>query len=209
MTLLKRLADRLSYANVMATIALFVGLGGASYAAFVLPPHSVGSRQLKRRAVTPGALSFPLGAAGVTDKRVQDLSKNLCNSPAPPGVAKTVDCPELKRLGVSTPGREVQFDLKTHGRVLVSTVAGLEDAGANGTRAAVSIYLVLDGHLQAPDSVTLSGGQMLQVPAQQEVALTPGHHRVGVEIAATYSSYAPGDVLVSSVSLNASAGPSL
>ena len=43
---------KLTYANVMATIAVFVALGGASYAAVKLPKNSVGSKQLKKNAVT-------------------------------------------------------------------------------------------------------------------------------------------------------------
>ncbi len=49
---MSQLRRRLSYANVIATIALFIALGGASYAAFTLPNNSVGTRQLKRAAVT-------------------------------------------------------------------------------------------------------------------------------------------------------------
>jgi hypothetical protein len=58
---LKRLIAKASYANVVAKLALFISLGGASYAAVSLPAHSVGSRQLQRGAVTPQALGFPLG----------------------------------------------------------------------------------------------------------------------------------------------------
>lgn len=43
---------RISYTNVIATIALFVALGGSSYAALQLPRNSVGTKQLKRNAVT-------------------------------------------------------------------------------------------------------------------------------------------------------------
>jgi hypothetical protein len=46
---------KLNYANVIATIALFVALGGAAVAAG-LPKNSVGSKQLKRGAVTPAKL---------------------------------------------------------------------------------------------------------------------------------------------------------
>ena len=41
----------LTYSNVIATIALFLALGGASYAAVKLPANSVGSRQIKDGAV--------------------------------------------------------------------------------------------------------------------------------------------------------------
>jgi hypothetical protein len=43
---------KLTYANVMATIAVFIALGGASYAATQLPKNSVGTKQLKNGAVT-------------------------------------------------------------------------------------------------------------------------------------------------------------
>jgi hypothetical protein len=41
----------LTYANVIATLALFLALGGGAYAAFKLPKNSVGSKQLKANAV--------------------------------------------------------------------------------------------------------------------------------------------------------------
>jgi hypothetical protein len=43
---------RLTYANVIATIALFLALGGTGYAALKLPKNSVGPQQLKKNAVT-------------------------------------------------------------------------------------------------------------------------------------------------------------
>lgn len=43
---------KLTYANVMATAAVFIALGGVSYAAFKLPKNSVGAKQLKKNAVT-------------------------------------------------------------------------------------------------------------------------------------------------------------
>jgi hypothetical protein len=40
-----------TYANVTATLALFLALGGGAYAAATLPARSVGSKQLKKNAV--------------------------------------------------------------------------------------------------------------------------------------------------------------
>jgi hypothetical protein len=56
-----RLRPRLTYANVMATVAVFIALGGSSYAALKLPKGSVGATQLRSNAVTspkvkPGSL---------------------------------------------------------------------------------------------------------------------------------------------------------
>jgi hypothetical protein len=51
---LKQIRNRLTYANVMSSIAVFLILGGgAAFAAkIVLPKNSVGSKQLKKNAVT-------------------------------------------------------------------------------------------------------------------------------------------------------------
>lgn len=46
------LRKRLTYANVIATLALFLALGGTSYAVTALPKNSVGTQQLKKNAVT-------------------------------------------------------------------------------------------------------------------------------------------------------------
>ncbi len=48
----KRVVAALTYANVMSTLAVFLVLGGAAYAATTLPTGSVGTRQLRDGAVT-------------------------------------------------------------------------------------------------------------------------------------------------------------
>ena len=52
-----KLRDKLTYANVVGTIALFAALSGSAYAAFRVPPNSVGSRQLKAKSVTGGKIA--------------------------------------------------------------------------------------------------------------------------------------------------------
>src|SRR3954451_22337955 len=72
-----KIRSHLTYANVMATFAVFVVLGGGAYAATKLPKNSVGAAQLKKNAVTSpkvknGTLlaadfkagQLPAGAAG-------------------------------------------------------------------------------------------------------------------------------------------------
>jgi hypothetical protein len=49
---MKRISGKLTYANVMATVAVFLALGGAAYAAAKLPKNSVGTKQIKNSAVT-------------------------------------------------------------------------------------------------------------------------------------------------------------
>ncbi|MBJ7471049.1 MAG: hypothetical protein JHD16_07080 [Solirubrobacteraceae bacterium] len=70
-----RLLPRPTYANVMATAAMFVALGGTSYAVTKLPKDSVGSAQLRKGSVTASklakgvAVSGPQGPAGVRGPR--------------------------------------------------------------------------------------------------------------------------------------------
>jgi hypothetical protein len=48
---MNRLRGKLTYANVMATLAVFLVLGGGAYAATKLPKNSVGTNQIKKNAV--------------------------------------------------------------------------------------------------------------------------------------------------------------
>lgn len=59
-----RLRPRLTYANVIATLALFLALGGGAYAATQLPKNSVGSKQIK-----PGSIRL----ADLADRTRQGL----------------------------------------------------------------------------------------------------------------------------------------
>jgi hypothetical protein len=47
-----RVRSKISYANVVASLALFLALGGVSYAAIEIPKNSVGTKALKANAVT-------------------------------------------------------------------------------------------------------------------------------------------------------------
>jgi hypothetical protein len=47
MTMITAMLRELTYANVMATLAFFVAVGGVSYAATKLPAHRVGSKTVE------------------------------------------------------------------------------------------------------------------------------------------------------------------
>jgi hypothetical protein len=59
-----------SYANVMATVAVFVALGGSGYAAVTLSKNSVGSKQIKNGAVK----NADLAKNAVTSNKVKNGS---------------------------------------------------------------------------------------------------------------------------------------
>ena len=76
---LRRLRPQITYANVMATLAMFIALGGGAYAVTV-PRNSVGSAQLKKNAVNARAVrdrsltakelrsgTLPVNVAGKSD----------------------------------------------------------------------------------------------------------------------------------------------
>jgi hypothetical protein len=69
---LARLRARLTYPNITATLALFIALGGTSYAALKLPRNSVGSAQIRTNAV--GATEIrrrAVGSAEIRDRTIK------------------------------------------------------------------------------------------------------------------------------------------
>jgi hypothetical protein len=80
---------KLSYANVIATIALFIALGGAAVAAG-LPKNSVGAKQLKRSAVTTKALHNKAVTAGKIAPRAVVAGKLGPNAVLPGNLGKGV-----------------------------------------------------------------------------------------------------------------------
>ena len=73
--MLNRLKAQLSYANVMATIAVFIALGGTSYAATQLARNSVGSAQIRSKAVGSSELRSRAVASSKIRSGAVTLSK--------------------------------------------------------------------------------------------------------------------------------------
>src|SRR4051812_28018939 len=92
-----RLRARLTYANTMATIAVFIALGGTTYAAATLPRNSVGAAQIRTNAVGPSELrtgavrSSELHDASITLRDISTSARNALRGqqgPAgPPGTS--------------------------------------------------------------------------------------------------------------------------
>ncbi len=64
---MKQMRDRLTYANVVSTLALVLVIGGATAIAAKVPRHSVGPRQLKANAVT----TLKIKANAVTNRKIK------------------------------------------------------------------------------------------------------------------------------------------
>jgi hypothetical protein len=188
---------RVNYASVTATIALFLSLGGASYAAFSLPAHSVGGRNLRAGAVDTEALGFPLGATSVTNDSPKDLGKGGCNGAGRPGEIPPPCVPPRPFGGPE--GTLLRVDTHHPGHLLVSVIAGV--VNNNATHVEVSYAVILDERAVSRGEITIAGGQQEQVPIQALARATTRSHTVGFQIRAEYFSYGPGDVIVSPVSI--------
>ncbi|WP_146175346.1 hypothetical protein [Paraconexibacter algicola] len=84
--MIDRCKANLSYANVMATFAVFVALGGSSYAAITLPRNSVGDKQIRTAAVRSSEVRDR--SLGVRDLSL-DARKSLRGVAGPAGPAGT------------------------------------------------------------------------------------------------------------------------
>ena len=75
---------RLTYANVVASIALFAALGGSSYAAISLPAKSVGAKQLRSGSVRTAKVKD--GSLLAKDFKSGQLPAGPKGDPGPRGV---------------------------------------------------------------------------------------------------------------------------
>ena len=98
--------------------------------------------------------------------------------------------------------------LEAPGELLVSSVVGLHDEGAQSTRARVTANVILDGHRVGESEMHGGGGEAIQMPIQKLIATTQGEHTVGIAVDVEYLTHGTGDVLVSPVSLIVSELPS-
>lgn len=112
--MLHRLLNRLSYANVVATLALFIALGGTSYAALKLPKNSVGSTQIKTGAVHTGEIANRTIRLGDISLSARSSLRGQVGSQGPQGPA---GAPAMKHFAaVTAAGSFVRGDAKSGGR---------------------------------------------------------------------------------------------
>ncbi len=186
------------YADVAATVALFISLGGASYAALSLPPNSVGSAQLRSHAVTAKSLGIPLLIRGFDETNPLYLSQTSC----PPSKNGTLsgDCQVILREG--TPLGTLEADEPAD--VFLSALADIEDEGPPGTTTQVQLALFCDRQQVARITVEASGGERKQVPLQAVTAVPRGTSTVGYAADARYEDEgSSGKTRVESVSIAA------
>jgi hypothetical protein len=92
--------DKLTYANVMASIAVFIALSGSAYAALRVPPNSVGTRQLKASSVTTGKISnSAITAAKVAEHSLTGQDIDLSSLGTVPNAATAANAGNANTVG--------------------------------------------------------------------------------------------------------------
>jgi hypothetical protein len=129
---MRALRDRLTYANVMATLAVFIAIGGTSYAAVKISgreikahtitarnirPNSLGGRQIKERSlgIVPGAREAARLDGHTAESLlvkcptgmvpVDDTCIETQAHPAAPFHSAVLECGEIENI--KTPGRRL------------------------------------------------------------------------------------------------------
>ncbi len=135
---MKALRSRLTYANVMSTISVFLILGGATaFAASQLDRNSVGARQLTKNAVTTAKIK----KNAVTGAKVKDGS--LTGADVADASLTTADLADgsvnsAKVLDGSLTGKDVASNSLTGANIDESTLGQVPDAAKLGGKAATA-----------------------------------------------------------------------
>ena len=142
-----RFRKRLTYANLMSSIAVFLVLGGATaFAASHLGKNSVGSKQLKKNAVTAAKIKknavtgAKIGANAVTGDKVKDGSVtgadiNLGTLGTVPSAASAASAASANTLAGRIPvsrfiGEGVQ-DIATIGPFTIKAECRIDEGGVD------------------------------------------------------------------------------
>ena len=151
---MQRLKGRLTYANVMATIAVFVALGGSSYAALTLPRNSVGAKQIRKGAV---------GTSELHDRsvRLRDMStsarKSLRGATGAQGPAGATGAPAAKFFAaVSASGALLRGNATNGGRATAIGTYVIGFAESVGGCAYSATLGTTDGSATAAGRITVN-----------------------------------------------------
>lgn len=118
-----QIRKRLTYANVVSTLAVFLVIGGATAIAAKVPRHSVGPRQLKANAVT----TLKIKANAVTNRKIK---KNAVT---------TVKIRDGSVSGVKIASEAVDFDKIATGTNVIATAGGGPVAADSATAATIPL----------------------------------------------------------------------
>jgi hypothetical protein len=177
-----KLRQRLSYANVTATLALFIALGGTSYAAINLPRNSVGTKQIRSGAVRSGDIKNRA-------IRLSDVSsaarRSLRGATGPQGPA-------------GAPGTALRAAVSSGGGAAQGNATGVEHVSGTNEYA-VRFPGNLASCVSTATLAVVQSGPTIEQPPAGRITVAPGSDRVIVKTYAADGSpaEAPFNVTVS------------
>lgn len=119
---------RLSYANVVSSLALFLAIGGVSWAAATLPKNSVGSKQLKKNAVT----NKKIKKSAITSSKVKDRSL----------VGADINLAKLGKVPTASAADTVATAVTPFSRRVPASAAAAGESPARAAAAEVPMFTV-------------------------------------------------------------------
>jgi hypothetical protein len=176
----KKILGKLTYANVMATVAVFIALGGASYAAIKPPKNSVGAKQLKRGAVTPAklspaskkALTGPGGPSGATGPQGPKGDQGGPGTPGNSGVAAAGLWAQITETGTLQEGSGVKKVERTStGRYRVEFERDVSDCNPLGAMTVSPGEIVVENAFAGPDEVLVQTFSSTGTAADRELSV--------------------------------------
>jgi hypothetical protein len=162
---LTKIKSRLTYANVVATIAVFLALGGGAIAAIKIPKKSVGTKQLKASAVTEPKIADN----AVTAKKIQGglpfikdvYYKEIVHGNTSNSFSDDIQCGSgeqavgggalVTSVGTrTTPANDVDVDILADGPIDANGDAAANGQGASGWHVSADVLFgPKDLHLYA------------------------------------------------------------
>lgn len=165
---MKSIRGSLTYANVMATLAVFLVLGGAAYATGQFPKNSVGTKQLKAGAVTTAKIKN----GAVTGAKVKLSSLGKVPSAQNADHASSAD--DASKLGGVAAGRYLTAGSKLGSGETEVGVFAAEAAGSTVHGSAVINFMP-----KLPGSVPSTNAEVLTPAATTANCPGPRHAAAG------------------------------
>ncbi len=195
---------RLTYANVVASLALFIALGGVSYAATALPRGSVGPRQIRAEAVRTGKVA---DGAVTAEKLAKGVRERLAPVGGAPAVTTTTSTPDSVKHAETADSATTAASAKhaetadSATRAASARHAETADSATTAASATAAAYAESAGSATTADLATTSkdaealGGQPADHYMTADSVLRSGQTEAGDFIAAAANGLA-GTVLV-------------
>lgn len=170
---------RPSASLIVATIALFVALSGGAYAAVSLPSNSVGTAQLRHRAVTHDKLGVgAVGKGNIAVHQVQERIGGKCSgwsSISTVGYRGNVSCKRDLPAEIDTPGLDASVPVNGS-----NTVADVSLPAGSAYLVNANPYIRVTGSTNAPQLVAVTCALQAGAAKQSETATVDLTPEIGV-----------------------------